>query len=459
MSRLSVRARLTLAFALAMAVVLSAVGAFLYVRLGDSLQEQLDESLMLRAEALAALTRERDGALTDGEVASADDEGFTQVIAPDGSLLASSPPVASALLVSEQEAARARTGSSFFTTREPVSGLSSPARLLVTPVDTGARTLVLVVGASLEDRNEALAGLLVALFIAGPVALVLSSAAGYALAAAALRPVEAMRRRANEVSTERSGQRLPLPRARDEIHRLGETLNAMLERLEEGLARERRFVADASHELRTPLALLKTELELALRRPRSREELEQALRSASQDVDRLTRLAEDLLVLARVDEGGLPLQLSAISSTALLAAVAGQFATRAAEAGRPVEIVPGPDLSLVGDHLRLEQALGNLVDNALRHGTGTVRLLAVRDGDVVTLSVSDEGAGFPPTFLPRAFDRFSRADEARGTGAAGLGLAIVGAIARAHGGAATAANGTSNGTIVSLRLPAAETSD
>jgi signal transduction histidine kinase len=263
-----------------------------------------------------------------------------------------------------------------------------------------------------------------------------------------------MRRRAAEISTERPGRRLPLPRARDEIHRLGETLNAMLARLEAGLARERRFVADASHELRTPLALLRTELELALRRPRSPRDLEDALRSAAEEVDRLSSLAEDLLVLARTDEGGLPVSRSPIEVRALLDAVARRFEARAAGEGRALEVAGAAEMPLAGDRLRLEQALGNLVDNALRHGDGTVRLEARARNGRVELRVGDEGAGFPPDFLPRAFERFTQADEARGRGAAGLGLAIVEAVARAHGGTAQAANRSGAGAVVWLTLPA-----
>ena len=142
--------------------------------------------------------------------------------------------------------------------------------------------------------------------VAGPLALLLAAVAGYGLAAAALRPVEAMRARAEEISASTPGARLPEPPARDEISRLAETLNEMLSRLEASIEHERRFVADASHELRTPLALLKAELDLALRRKRTHAELEQALRSASEETDRLTLLAEDLLLIARSDAGELP---------------------------------------------------------------------------------------------------------------------------------------------------------
>ncbi len=453
MKRLPVRLRLTLAFAVAMAVVLAGVGAFLYIRLEDSLDEQLNDTLEARAESIEALVRTQGADLDPAALESGDDDGFSQLLTANGTLVASSASVSDGPVITAAEAAAAPF------LRELPSQAGSPFRLLAAPAVHDGETFVIVAGASLEDRDDALAGLLTQLFVIGPVALVLSSLAGYLLAAAALRPVEAMRRQAAEVSSERAGQRLPLPEARDEIRRLGETLNAMLDRLEAGLARERRFVADASHEFRTPLALLKTELELALRYTRSPEELKVALRSATEEVDRLSLLAEDLLVLARADDGRLSLRLTALEPDDVLTSVARRFALRADGGGRRVEVSATADARILGDRLRLEQALGNLVDNALRYGTGTVRLEAERSNGLVALRVSDEGAGFAPEFLPRAFDRFTRADESRGGGAAGLGLAIVDAIARAHGGSATAANGAGGGAVVSLELPARADAD
>jgi two-component system, OmpR family, sensor kinase len=443
-TRVPIRLRLALAFALGMAIVLTLVGALLYVRLGDSLQEQLDDGLETRAEALTRFTRDR-GTIVGVTSLFVSEEGFEQMLALDGSLLEASG-VDTRPLIGPDEIARATEGEAFFLTR-------AEARLFVSSADARGRPVVLVVGASLEDREEALDGLLAQLAVLGPLALLLSSLAGYFLAAAALRPVEAMRRRAAEVSSEQPGQRLPLPRAHDEIRRLGETLNEMLARLEAGLARERRFVADASHELRTPLSLLQTELELALRRPRSRDEQEQALRSAAEEVDRLVRLAGDLLVLARADDGKLPLSLSRHFLREVLDAVAGRFDSRARAAGRSLEVDAPPEWVISGDRLRLEQALGNLVDNALRHGAGTIRITAASEDGWFEVGVSDEGAGFPTEFLPHAFERFSRVEVARSAGGAGLGLAIADAIARAHGGTAVASN-SARGPVVTLRIPA-----
>ncbi len=446
MKRVPIRLRLTLAFAAAMAAVLLIVGAFVYVRVGDSLEEQLDESLALRARTLSTLVGQQDGELTAGQLGN-DDENIAQVLDPDA--------LASGALLSGSEAARGRN-EPFFVRRDTLPALhGEPARLFVTPVRAVGGTLVLVVGASLEDRDEALAALLTQLLVAGALALSLATAAGYLLAGAALRPVETMRRKADEVSGESTGQRLPLPAAQDEIRRLGETLNAMLGRLEAGIERERRFVADASHELRTPLALLRTELELALSRPRSQPELEAALRSAADEADRLTRLAEDLLVLARIEEGGLALRRETLLADELLETVGRRFAGRAELARRPLVLAPASGVSFVGDRLRLEQALGNLVDNAYRHGDGTVHIGVSGRNGAVELGVSDEGTGFPPDFLDRAFDRFTRADEAREGDSTGLGLSIVDAIARAHGGTAQAVNRGANGGLVTIRIPTA----
>ena len=446
MSGIPLRLRLALAFALAMAVVLAVVGGLLYVRLGDSLLEEVDDTL----ESVAlGVPRELE------DVQLPVEEGLVQVIGGDGRF-ESSPPLPGPA-ISEPERRRA-VGGGYHLTRDSVPGVEGPVRLYVLRRSAGGLPYVVVAGASLEDRQEALDALLAQLLVVLPLALTLASVGGYILAGAALRPVEALRSAAAGISSEDAARRLPLPPANDEIRRLGKTLNEMLARLEAGLARERRFVADASHELRTPLASLRTELELALRRPREPQELVDALRSAAVEVERVVRLAEDLLVLARSDEGRLPLDTSNHLVREVLDAVAGRFDTRAAAAGRTIEVAVPDEWAFSGDRLRIEQALGNLVDNALCHGAGTIRLAALAAGDELELRVSDEGAGFPPDFLAHAFERFSRADVARAEGGAGLGLAIVEAVARVHGGSATAENLPGGGAAITLRVPGAQLS-
>ncbi|MBA2360058.1 MAG: HAMP domain-containing protein [Actinobacteria bacterium] len=438
---LPIRIRLTLAFAVAMALVLAATGLFVYLRLAAELDETLDNGLRSRAGDVAALVRRTDlGLREDGGTRLVEpDESFAQVLDRAGRVVDATPQLGERPLLAPAALARAKRRT-ITVDRAAAPGGDDPVRLLATPVVAQGRRLVVVVGASVEPRDEALAGLLGQLAIGGPVALVLASLLGYGLATSALRPIESMRRQASAISASEPGAKLSVPATRDEVARLGETLNDMLARLEAALARERSFVADASHELRTPLALLKTELELALRRPRPVEELERALRSAVVETDRLAQLAEDLLVLARADQGQLPLRRRPVRAADILGRVAERFAARAEQAKRELRVESADGLELVADALRLEQALGNLVENALRHGQGKIVLHAAEVDGRAELHVRDEGAGFPASFVPRAFERFSRADEARASGGTGLGLAIVDVIARAHGGEARAAN-------------------
>jgi heavy metal sensor kinase len=452
---LPIRVRLTVAFAAAMALVLAASGLFLYLRVNAALDRTIDQGLAGRADDVAALVRATDPGLgqAQGRRLLERDESFAQVLAPNGAVLDSTPGLHERQLLTGQELARA-TRATVIVDRPPFPDADDPLRLLATPVEApGGRTVVVVVGASTEERAETLESLLGQLLLGGPLTLLAISLLGYLLAAAALRPVESMRREAEAVSASEPGRRLPLPPGDDEISRLGTTLNTMLDRLETALAQERRFVSDASHELRTPLASLRTELELALRRPRPAGELRSALASAAEETERLSRVADDLLVLARSDGGRLPVNPEPIPAAQLLAEVTERFGAEAAQAGRAIDLQAEDRLAVVVDRLRASQALGNLVDNALRHGRGRIRLVARRADGQAELHVQDEGPGFPEGFVDRAFDRFSRADPARQGPGAGLGLAIVGVIANAHGGSAHAAN-RDGGADVWLELPA-----
>lgn len=453
MSRLPIRLRITLAFATAMAVVLGALGLFIYLRYERQLNETIDQGLQNRGGDLAALVARSEGGLRDPGADIDREESFAQVLTPSGEIVDATPQLTEGPLLTEGELERAERGESFFD-RPSVPGLEGEARLLARPSAADGREMIVLVGASVDDRDESLADLLAILLIGGPVALLLASLAGYAVAGTALRPVETMRRRAAEITASEPDQRLPLPDSEDELRRLGETLNEMLERLEAALARERAFVDDASHELRTPLALHKTELELALRYGQTADELRAAISSAVVEVDRLIALAEDLLVLARSEQGKLALDLKRVGVGDLLGEVRHRFGDRITEAERELVVEPADGLRVEGDRIRLEQALTNLVDNAFRHGDGRITVRAVRLGGAVELHVTDRGPGFPPEFVDRAFERFSRADPGRTGGGTGLGLAIVEAIARAHRGNAGASNREGGGADVWIRLPA-----
>ena len=414
-----------------MAVVLLAVGLFVYSRVGSDLDAALDSALRSRADDIAAVAGNAGLGSADQDRLVATDESLAQVIGADGRVVYSSPGLGERPLLGADELARGKRGPVFIN-RDSVAGFDERVRLLARPTDNR----VVVVGATREDREEALSSLGTVLFTGGPVALLLAALAGYGLASAALRPVGAMRGEAAEISRLGSGRRLPVPPAGDELSTLGGTLNEMLDRLERSAERERGFVASASHELRTPLALLKAELELALREGRTAEELRQAVASAAGESDRLVQLAEDLLVLARAEEGKLPVRPEPLDAGELLHTTARRFEARASEAGRELRVEPTNGLALHADRMRAEQALANLVDNALRHGDGAVELAAEAAQGGVRLHVRDRGPGLDSSLDGRAFERFTRGDRARSRGGTGLGLAIVEAIARSHGGRA-----------------------
>jgi two-component system, OmpR family, sensor kinase len=453
-SRLPIRIRVAAAFAVAMAAVLAASGLFLYLRLSSHLALALDRELQLRAQDLGALIRDPRATLATDSASRLVERGesYAQLVEPTGKVLDATKPLGQTRLLTRAEVDGARRAPTYVD-KQSVPGLDDPSRILATSVRRGGRPLVLVVGATLQDRAETLASFRDELLIAGPIALILASGAGYLLAGLSLRPVEAMRRRAATISAETPGERLPVAPTGDELERLGRTLNEMLARLEAAVERERDFVADAGHELRTPLSLLRTELELALRQAGSADELREAVRRSSQEVDRLAQLSEDLLLIARSDRGRLPLRVEPLQAGDLFAAVRDRVEWRA-ETEHKTVVADTRDGTLVrADRLRLEQALTNMIDNALRYGGDEIRLEASSADGQVRLHVRDDGSGFPAGFLDRAFDRFARADGARGRGGAGLGLAIVRTIAEAHGGSAQAANGEPTGADVWISLP------
>lgn len=448
---LPIRARLTLVSAALMAVVLAGAGIFVYLRLEADLLDAVDAGLRSRAETI--LGSRGSSALDQGAGLVEADDAFAQVLGSGGEVLQSSRGLRGGPLLTRRGvaglAAPAFIERVVHTVEEPVS-----ARLLAVPAPGDT---VVVVGASLDDQREALARLAILLALGGPLVLILAAGVGWVVAGAGLRPVDRMRAEAAAISASEPGRRLPPSGTGDELARLGETLNGMLDRLEQALDRERRFVDEASHELRTPLANLRTELDLALRRSRTREELEGALRSAAEETDRLARLAEDLLVLARADRGRVPVRRESTDVAQLVAGAVDAFGARAAEEGVSVETRVPEGIRASVDPVRIGQALGNLLDNALRHTPpgGRVTVEVDRADGALSFEVRDTGEGFPAEFLPGAFEPFARPDPSRSRrdGGAGLGLAIVLAVAQAHGGSAEISSGPEGGASVTVRIP------
>jgi signal transduction histidine kinase len=458
-SRLPIRVRLTAAFAVAMLLVLMAAATFVYLRQRDDLTETIDHGLERRSDDVAALIeRSEEGRLAQvgaGRFADPEDS-FVQVLTPSGRPVQGTTGVRVAAL-SPAEARRASQRATLV--ERDVPGVEGTARMLARPLTVEGRPVVLVVGVSLADRDETLSGLVASFLIGVPVAVLLASGIGYWIAGAGLAPVEAMRRRAQRVSLGRGSERLPLPAAHDEIRRLGETLNEMLARLEDSFQRERRFVADASHELRTPLTVLKAELEAAVRIAGDDPELNKSLAVALEEVDHLAQLADDLLLIARAADGRLPVRPEPVDVGELLERTRQRFDDRARRQGREIQVEAPEGESVFVDPLRARQALGNLVDNALRHGGGEIRLSARSLPEAIEIDVADEGTGFPAELEGRVFERFSRGDGDGARGGVGLGLAIVRAIAEAHGATATIVDSGTAGATVRLRFPAAAPTD
>ncbi len=426
--RLSLRTRLAIVTAAGAMVVLSIGALLLYRDVSGALSRAITDELTIRVHDLAA-------ELTQGTTPAGPGLVLTQVVAANGEVL--SPPGAAGML-SADEFSRAATGE--IIVDRAVAEIGAHARLLARPI-TGAdgRRVVAVVATSTAPLEAARDRLTVVLVVAGPVLAAVIGLAAWVLTGAALRPVRRMTSEAASLSRAAAGRRLAQPAGEDEIAELGRTLNAMLARIEATIAHERAFIDDAAHELRSPLAVLRGELELLAQEPDDSDAVARGLASALEESDRLTRLTEDLLTLARADAGELT---PGDARTELLEAA--QRGVRRLPHRDDVQIdVAGEPVVVRGDATWIRQIVTNLVTNADRHATSRISVTTASAGEVGRLSVADDGPGFTAELIPHAFDRFTRGDSARSRarGGAGLGLAIVATLARALGGMASVENG------------------
>jgi heavy metal sensor kinase len=447
---LPIRARLAVVCAILVGALVVGLVTLVYLRLEADLRSAADDELRSRAEQL--VREPLTGSALEPGTSDAGDI-FAQFLARDGTVIASTPGLGPGAVVPTADLDTLHTPRAFEVT-VPTADEPVLARVLEMSVADGR---VIVTGIAFDDQREVLDRLLFLFGVAGVIAVALAAAVGWLVAGAALRPIDRMRVEAEAVSGSEPGRRLAVPGTRDELAALGGSLNRMLDRLEAAVERERRFVADAGHELRTPLANLKAELDLALGRARSPSELVDSLRSASEETDRLTRLAEDLLLLAGADGGRVPIRREAVDVASLVRDTVDSFAGRAATLGIRIDTSVDEGVRADIDGARIRQAVGDLLDNALRHTPvgGRVTVEAARSAGTLSITVADTGDGFRADFLPRAFEPFARADasRSRSAGGAGLGLAIVRAIVEGHGGTVEATNGEEGGAMVVLRIP------
>jgi two-component system OmpR family sensor kinase len=452
---MSIRLRLAVVFAVASAV-LFALGSWLFAAaLSSSLLGSIDAQLAVQLDQAA---RYLPASGSPGPVPTAGSpapgEYIVQIINSAGRVLGASADAGTTPLLSAGELGQARQGRVLLTTS--VEG--ERERLMAGPL-AHHPGFAAVAAVSLEAVDGTLSDVTRGLLIAGAVVVVAAGLGAYGLARAALSPVERLRREVAALSERDEAPGVQVPRTRDEIAALARTMNELLSRLRHALARQRALVADASHELRTPFAVLRGELELAARPGRSRAELAVAVERASEEAARLARITEQLLFLARSDEDRVAPRLERTDIGSLLTRSAEHAAGRANSAGVSCQVAAPAGLTADVDPDRLREAIDNLVDNALRFApAGTPIVISARTaGPDLVIEVRDGGPGFPAEFLPRAFERFARPDSgrARSDGGAGLGLAIVSAIAHAHGGRATVGNQPGGGAVAALELPGA----
>ena len=462
---LTVRTQLTLWYTGVLLVILLVVSALSYSLLRWSVMRDVDESLVATAQVVREASAEVGATSTiPGPEAALREllgpefyDKFFRLLDPDGQTRARSRlRREGAQPLSAHARANARRGRATFETIDLADG---PARILTWPIVRGGRVVELIqVGMALEASQRTLSRYLTILAVLVPLALVLAAVGGGLVARRALRPVDTLSLTARRITAEDLTRRLPLRSTGDELDRLAETLNAMLARLGDAFAEVRRFAADAAHELRTPLTVLRGEIEVALRGERSPDEYRRVLGSSLEEVERLTHVAEDLLLLSRFSVTvGAPRQRIELEPLVVDALDAGiQLAHRRGVSITSGTLVPA---AVVGDAAALRRALLNLIDNALKYtpAGGKVEVSLLRDERTASIVVRDSGIGIAPEDAERIFQPFVRLDAARESSEAGtgLGLAIARSIVAAHRGALTLDSSRGAGSTFTVQLPLA----
>ncbi|WP_406109088.1 sensor histidine kinase [Micromonospora globbae] len=443
---------------LGLSVGLALGGVVLLAVLGYALQRSVDADATRTAEAVARLAAE--DALPD-PLPVAGGQVRVQVVDAQGRIRAASIDADRLVPMVRPDRLDPDRRERLVVSGERV-GLAGPVRVVTVPAGTAADPLTVLVAKSLADVRHSTHVVRTILLVSFPLLVGALAAVAWRVVGATLRPVEALRRGAEEITGRAGPERLPVPASRDEVHRLAVTLNDMLDRLESARQRQRAFVADAAHELRSPVTNIRTELEVA-QRLGDRTDWTAVTESLLADTERLSRLVDDLLLLARLDEAAGrgaarsgPAATGPVELGELLTVTASRYPSP------PVEVTPpGAPLWTVGDPDELRRVLTNLLDNAVRHARTRVVLAAAPAGAYHLVTVTDDGPGIPVADRERVFDRFTRLDDARArdAGGAGLGLAIVRELVRRAGGTVSLDDADGPGLRVSLRLPALSPTD
>jgi signal transduction histidine kinase len=453
---MSIRLRLTAWYVLTLAIALGAVGLALVLVFRTAMERQLDGELEARAATLVANVQAEQGTLTlqgqNGEDSFVVGGEFVGLYDRSGSLLDSSvaPPSASrAIATFAAGASVARS--------ETVTSGTEHLRVRAEPVLQSGRPIATVaVARSLAPIDAAVRQLLGILGLTLPLAVAIAAVGGYLLAYRALRPVEQLRRAAEDYGANDLSRRLAPKELRDdELGRLARTLDAMLDRVAAAVEQQRRFTGDASHELRTPIATILADASLSLERSRSADEQRATIKRIESDAGRMARIVEGLLLLARADSRTKPTTAEEVEARELIDASVRRVTARAAERNVRIETRIEPGLRVTDRDASLERVIDNLLDNALRHGPGgsAITIEAAAHGGRTRITVADRGPGVPAEERARIFERFHRSPGAAGAGA-GLGLAIARTIVDAHAGTIEVIDTPGGGATFVVELPA-----
>lgn len=462
-----IRIRLTLWHVLSLAVLLAVFCAGVWLALKYQLRHAHDDALTARATVLVPVMENRTGVpmLPDRFAREADDElelddddfedaSFIRVYDVNGSLVQEFRDDSHHLPNRLPGLESLRDGD---WVRFTIIGEDATYRALAVPVEDDDNVQgVLVVGQATDSIERTLGTLRTIIFIAYPASLLLALVIGLFLAQRALGPIDRITRTVQRISAEDLSQRLDMKLPDDELGRLANTFNQMLERIEEAFRRQRQFTSDASHELRTPLTIMQGEIEVALSRERESEEYRDVLESTGTQVSRLIGLVNSLLTLARADAGQLPFQREPVEVSAAVESVVEQLAVLTGEKQIRVDTF-GPEVTIQADFTMFLQLLFNLLDNAIRHTPpdGTIRIDWRVEEGMLCLAVTDSGPGIPPEHLPHIFERFYRVDKARARaeGGSGIGLSICRWIVESHGGTISATSPLGQGATFAFSLP------
>ena len=460
--RLSFRARLTAWYVGVLAAIIAVLAVFVAVQLRSELEQRVESSLEADAAQLARAYPQGRGEFVDVSAsllhALPQGPAASQVLNGSGHVVVAYGREAHRPMVAAEQIRHALGAGNFFTTRT-LAPTGQSFRLWVGDVTAGHGNRVLVVGQSIRSVEDSVASVTFLLVVGGFAALVAAGVGGWWLARRALRPVGQMAEAADRIGIDRIHERLSEPKREDELGRLGRTLNRMLERIERGVHEKRRLVADASHELRTPLAVMRSELDVTLLDQRLDPAARAVLESAREEIDRMTRIVENLLTLARVDEGGLKLLPTPVNLRDVAASALEPLRQGAAARGVEIKLAEGKAVA-VADADLVRQVVTNLLDNALKYSDqgSEVEVRVWSHDSRAGLTVKDSGPGIPEEARPRIFDRFYRVDASRNrsSGGSGLGLSISREIVRAHGGRIWVESAEGGGSSFSFEVPVHE---